>query len=105
RTTRGHRRVPAVSRLGEQHHVGLDAPMLAREKFSGASEPGLDLVGDEQCLVAAAKLRRALKVAVRGKDPTLALDRLDDERRDFAASQRTLQRRKVVERNAEAVRQ
>ena len=48
REHRADRHVAARQRLGEQHHVGLDAPMLDREELAGAAEAGLDFVGDEQ---------------------------------------------------------
>ena len=54
---RADRHVAARQRLGEQHHVGLDAPMLDREELAGAADAGLDFVGDEQRAVFAAKLR------------------------------------------------
>ena len=41
------RDVAARERLGDQHHVGLDAPMLDRQELAGAPETRLDLVGDE----------------------------------------------------------
>ena len=67
--------------------------------------PGLDLVGDEQRPVAAAKVLHAAQIVLVRQDHALALDRLDDERRDAARRERLLERREVVERDAHAVRQ
>ena len=97
---RADRHMPARKRLREQHHVGLDVPMLDREEAAGAPEAGLDLVGDEQRAVAAADLGGRLQIAVGRQVDALALDRLDDEGRASRGGQRALQRRQVVERNA-----
>ena len=99
------RHVAAGERLGEQHHVGLDAPVLAGEEFSRTAEPALDLVRDEQRVVAAAQVLGALEVFLVRQDDALALDRLDDERRDLARGQRLLERDEIVERDAHAIRQ
>ena len=53
---RADRNVTAGQRFGEQDDVRLDAPMLACEEATGASEPGLDFVGDKQRTVLAAEL-------------------------------------------------
>ena len=47
----------------------------------------------------------ALQIAVGGHVDALALDRLDDERRDLARRQRALERGKIVEGNADAIGQ
>ena len=39
---------PAGDRLGQRQHVGLDAELLVGEQRSGATEPALDLVEDQQ---------------------------------------------------------
>src|SRR6202008_4557742 len=39
---------PAAERLAEDVDVGDDVLVLARERRAGASEAGLDLVGDQQ---------------------------------------------------------
>ena len=59
------RHVAAGQRLGEQHHVGLDVPVLDREEAAGAAEAGLDLVGDEQRAVFAAELGGARQITRR----------------------------------------
>src|SRR5258708_35273009 len=79
--------------------------MLAREELSGASDAGLDLVGDEQRPVAPAQILRAFQITRVGKDDALALDRLDDESRQPARRKRPLERRQIVERDAHAIRQ
>ena len=79
--------------------------MLAGEETAGAAEAGLDLVGDEQRAVLAAQPLRLREIAVVGHVDALALDRLDDEGGDVAASQRALQRGEIVERHARAVPQ
>ena len=55
RQQRADRNVAARQRLRQQHHVGLDIPVLDREEFSGAADAGLDFVGDEQRAVFAAQ--------------------------------------------------
>ena len=102
---RADRHVAAGQRLGEQHHVGLDVPVLAGEEFSGAADAGLDLVDDEQRAVAAAERFGALEIVVVGQDHALALDRLDHERRHLAVRQRAVERGEIVERHADAIRQ
>ena len=95
----------AGQRFGEQHHVGLDAPVLARKKPAGPTKPGLDFVGNEQGSVFSAELKRALQIAVVRKDDALSLNRLDKESRGRARSQRLLQRSKIVEGNLDALRE
>ena len=65
RDHRGDRHVAAAERLADEHEVRLEPPVLEREPPAGASEPGLDLVDDEQRAVAPAQLLRALQVALR----------------------------------------
>src|SRR5437588_2537120 len=79
--------------------------MLDREETAGTSQPGLDLIGDEQGAVTAAKLGGRLQVAVGRQVDTLALDRLDDEGSDVASVQRLFECGQVVERDADAVGQ
>ena len=95
----------AGERLGEQHHVGLDLPVLDRQEPAGAAEAGLHLVGDEQRAVLPAERRGASAGSRRGHVDALALDRLDDEGGDLTRGQRLFQRRKVVERDRGAARQ
>ncbi len=56
--------------------------MIGSEQAAGAAEPGLDLVGDEEDVVARADLADPPQVPL-GRDDhaALALDRLDDEGR------------------------
>ena len=77
----GHARGDA---LGRQQDVGLDAPVLDRPHLAGPPGARLDLVGDEQDAVLVADRAQALEEAVLGDDvAALALDRLDDDRRDL----------------------
>ena len=59
RQQRADRHVAAGQRLCQQHHVGLDIPVLDREEAAGAPDAGLDLVGDEQRAVFPAERGRA----------------------------------------------
>ena len=88
---RADRHMAAGQRFGEQHHVGLDAPVLARKKPAGPTKPRLDFVGNEQGSVFSAEFKRSLQIAVVRKDDAFSLDRLDEESRDRARSQRLLQ--------------
>ena len=88
----GH--VAARERFGDRHEVGLDVPLLEREERARAAEPGLHLVDREQRAVAVTQLGRAAQVAVGRDEHTLALDRLDDERRDVAVARARAPRRR-----------
>ncbi len=79
--------------------------MIDREKFAGAAEAGLNLVGDEQRAVFAAKRLRAEEIIVGGDVDALALNRFDEEGRDLARGERALQRGQIVERNLLRIRQ
>ena len=79
-----HRDVAARQRLGKQYHIGLDAPVLDCEEPSGATEPGLTLVGHKQRAMPAAQRRRFAQIVVHRHVDAFALDRLDDERGDVA---------------------
>ena len=105
RQQRADRHVAAGQRLRQQHHVGLDVPVLDREEFSGAADAGLDFVGDEYRAVFLAQRGGARQEFVRGQIDALALDRLDDEGRDLARRQRLLERGEIVEGNLRASRQ
>ena len=76
----GHRHVAAAQRLSHEHEVRLKAPMLECEPPAGASQPGLNLVDDEQRAIAVAQLLRGLEVAGGRQRDHAALYRLDDER-------------------------
>ena len=52
RDDRGEGQDAAAQRLAEQIDVGHDAFAVARERLAHAAEAGLDLVGDEQHVVA-----------------------------------------------------
>ncbi len=41
-------RQPRRDALGHDQDVGLDVPVADREHLAGPTEPGLDLVGDQQ---------------------------------------------------------
>ena len=105
RQQRADRHMSAGQRLCQQHHVGLDIPVLDRQKFSGAADAGLDLVGDEQRAVFAAQRGGTGQEFVGGHVDALALDRLDEESGDLARRQRPLERGKIVERDRRAARQ
>ena len=102
---RADRNMAAGQRLGEQHHVGFDIPVLDREEPPGSPHPGLNFVGDEQRAVAPAQRGGARQKFIGGHVDALALDRLDDEGGDLARRQRLLQRGEIVEGNRRASRQ
>ena len=82
RQRRRERQVTPGDPLGNAHHVGCDALLLAGEESSGAPEAGGDLVGDEQDAMRIAELSQSPQVAL-GVDehPGCALDqRLDHHR-------------------------
>jgi hypothetical protein len=61
---RRHRDMLAGQDLGNQDHVGLDAPMLNRKKATGATKSGLDFVRNEQGAVLPAQALDAGQVVV-----------------------------------------
>ena len=71
----------------------------------GAAEARLHLVGDEQRAVLLAEARRLAQVVGPGDVHAVALDRLDDEGRDVARSERALERGQVVEGDSPAAGQ
>ncbi len=76
--------VPARRTLPHRHHVGPDAPVVDAEPSPGATEPGHDLVGDQENAVAPADLGDGRPVVV-GRDgggQRRTGDRLGDERGD-----------------------
>ena len=78
---------PAADALADGHQVRDDAPVLGRPGPAGPPEPALDLVEDEDDAVAIAQLAQPGEEAVgRDDDAAVALDRLDDDRRDAARS-------------------
>ena len=86
--------MPERDALGGEQDVGLDAPVLDRPHLAGPPGARLDLVGDEQDPVLVADRAEALEEAVLGDDvAALALDRLDDDRRDLVG------RRQLVEQH------
>src|SRR6202043_3495743 len=94
----------AGERLGEQDHVGLDAPMFNREESSGTAKSGLDFVGDEQGPIFTAQGLSTAKIGIVRKIDPLALDRFDDESRGIARGQGFFQSGKIVEWNCGAAR-
>ena len=96
----GQREQAAAQPLADQQHVGRDPFLLAGEQPPGSAEPRLDLVEDQRDPVAAAERARPGEVA-RGRNDhaALALDRLEEQRRDRAgrAAQPGLQRVSVAE--------
>ena len=102
---RADRNMTAGQGLGQQHHVGLDIPVLDREKSSGAAEPGLDFVGDQQGSIAPAQCRRPRQKFVGGHVDALALDGLDNEGGNLSRRQRLFQRGEIIEGYRSATRQ
>ena len=96
----------AAQSLGQGHDVGRDAGVLVREPPAGATESGLDLVEDQEQVVAVAPLADALQVSGgRGDDADLAHHRFEHHR-DRLVGGRGLDRGRVVEGDVdESVRQ
>ncbi len=77
RDHRRHRVVAARQRLAEHVHVGGDLLVIAGEHPSGATEAGLDFVGDQQDALFPAKSGELAQKTIRRQNhPGLALDRL-----------------------------
>ena len=57
-------RKAAAKRLGERHHVGLDAGALVGEQLAGAAHAGLHLVEDQQQAVLVAQRAQAFEKLV-----------------------------------------
>ena len=75
---------PEPEALGARQDVGLHAPMFAREHLAGATDARLHFVEDQQDAVLVAELAQAGEKAVgRHEIAAFALDRLDQDRRDF----------------------
>ena len=82
-------REPAADALRDRDRVGRDAGVLEGEPLPGAPGAGLDLVDDQQRAVPLGELARGLQVAVgQVDDAGLALDRLDEQRRDAIVERR-----------------
>ena len=74
-------RQPVRDPLGRRDQIRDEALVLAREPVAGPAETGLDLVRDQDDLVAAAPFGQPGQEPGRRHDePALALDRLDDDR-------------------------
>src|SRR4051812_10763023 len=85
----GRDRHPAADPLAGRHEIRNDAPVLGRPEPAGPPEPRLDLVEDQYHAVAVAQLAEPGKEPVRrDDDPAVALDGLDDDRRDRSESRR-----------------
>ena len=70
--------------LRERHDVRHDAEVLRGEHLAGAADARLHFVEDQQNAVPVAQRAQALQEAIRRHQVTaLALDRLDQDRRDF----------------------
>ncbi len=81
-TGHGRERQPASDALGGDDEVRDDTEVLGREHGTGAGEPGLHLVGDEDDVVRAGPVEQGGEEAVRRHDEAaLALDGFDDDRR------------------------
>ena len=85
---------PATDPLADRHQVRDDAPVVGRPGPTGPPEARLDLVEDEDRAVTVAQLAQPGQEPVRrDDDAAVALDRLDDDRRDRPdAGGRILQR-------------
>ena len=71
----------AAERLAEQIQIRHDARVVALESGSGAPEPGLDLVGDEQHIATRRDRTHSREVVGRrNEDARFALNRLDEHR-------------------------
>jgi hypothetical protein len=94
----GERQEAAGDPLRQQHQVGHDARLLAREHRPGAAEAGHDLVGDQVDVVARAELARALEVrrVVHDHARRALHERLDDQRRDALVVRREVGRERVA---------
>ena len=79
--------------------------MLGGEEAAGASEAGLNVVGDQKRARRTAKLLRLLGVAVWRHVHALALNRLDEEAGHFATVELAFQGIEVAERHRVAARQ
>ena len=85
----GAQREPAGDALGHGEEVGLGAGGGRREQRPRAAEARLHLVDDEQRAVGAAEPRELAQVVRRGDaHAALALDGLDDHRRDLVVERR-----------------
>src|SRR5690242_19988227 len=79
---RRQRQTPADT-LADRHQVGNDAPVLRRPHPTGPPEAGLDLVEDQRDPVRIREVAKAGEEPIRWPDdPTVALDGLDDDRRE-----------------------
>ncbi len=76
-------RQAARDALREEHEVGLEAEVLAREPGAGAGHAALDLVRrDDDVVLVRPRLQRRQEPLGRRLEAALALDRLDDEDRE-----------------------
>src|SRR5579863_7954501 len=73
--------VSARNPLPYKDHVGLDSPMLDRERLTGSAHAGHDFVGDEEDVVAATDLGDANGIAIWGsrRSQRCTDDRLENE--------------------------
>ncbi len=101
--TGADRDVTAGERLRQQHHIRFDIPVLDGKETPCPAHSGLDFVRHEQRAIALAQRSRIREKPVVGYVDALALNRLDDEGCNLPRGQRLFERRKVVERNREAV--
>ena len=78
--------------LGEGEHVGNDAASLVREQMARSAESALDLVEDERDLPLGGESSQFFeKSVVEDSHSSLALHRLDDQRRDCFLVERGLE--------------
>src|SRR4051812_33401447 len=85
----GRDRHSAADPFSGRHQVRHDAPALRSPEPAGPTEPRLDLVDDQDHAVAVAQLAEPREEPVGGDAaPAVALDGLDDDRRDRSESRR-----------------
>src|SRR5207249_244222 len=89
----GADRKTVAKRLGGDQQVWRDAGVLYREHAAGAAHARLDLVGDEEDVVAPADRRDAPQESLRRNDEAaLALNRLEDHRGDVLRGEMRVER-------------
>src|SRR6202011_2588869 len=79
RYDRAARHISAAQCFRERDDVRFEIPMLETKHFTGATQPGLHFIGNQERPVWAAKLLGPLEKIAFGRLTTLALHRLDHE--------------------------
>ena len=77
---RAYRHQPAAERFRDHQYVGRTGVGWPGKQRAGATQPGLDLVGDHEHAVAPAEIERRGQIAWRRRnDAPFTLDRFNDE--------------------------